>query len=112
MKITEALKAEEKANPHGVSVRPLADSPHAVVTHITLGPGEALKKHTTPVDVILYVLEGAGTVEIGEEKAKVSRDMLIESPTGIPHALATPGAVPFSFLEIKTPRPGTPGKVA
>ena len=110
MKITEALRAQEKANPHGVSVRPLADSPHVVVTHITLGPGEALKRHTTPVDVILYVLEGAGTVEIGAEKAEVSRDMLIESPAGIPHALANPGVVPFRFLVVKTPRPGTPGK--
>ncbi|MBI4915039.1 MAG: cupin domain-containing protein [Acidobacteria bacterium] len=112
MKIIEALSAEQKVNPHGVSVRPLSDSPHAVVAHITLGPGEALKRHTTPVDVFFYVLEGAGTVEIGAEKAEVSRDMLIESPAGIPHALANPGAAPFRFLVVKTPRPGTAGKIA
>ena len=111
MKVTAALKAEEKANPHGVSVRPLLDSPHAVVTHIVLGPGEALKRHTTPVDVFFYVLEGAGIVEIGDEKAEVSRDILIESPAGIPHALANPGAIPFRFLVVKTPRPGAPGKM-
>lgn len=111
MKITEALRAEQKVNPHGVSVRPLFDSPHVAVTHITLGPGEALKRHTTPVDVFFYVLEGVGTVEIGDEKAEVSRDMLIDSPAGIPHMLANPGTVPFRFLVVKTPRPGTPGKI-
>jgi len=111
MKITEALNAEQKVNPHGVSVRPLFDSPHVAVAHITLGPGEALKRHTTPVDVFFYVLEGTGTVEIGDEESEVSRDMLIESPAGIPHTLANPGTVSFRFLVVKTTRPGTPGKI-
>jgi len=53
------------------------------------------------VDVFFYVLAGTGTVEIGDEKADVWRDMLIEGPAGIPHALANPGPVPFRFLLVK-----------
>jgi hypothetical protein len=66
--ITEALKAEQKVNPHGVSVRPLFDSPHAVVTHITLGPGEALRRHTTPevpVHAQVTVLPDHAAIRLG-----------------------------------------------
>jgi mannose-6-phosphate isomerase-like protein (cupin superfamily) len=55
------------------------------VAHITLKPGEQLKKHVTPVDVLFYVLEGTGVVEIGDEKKEVGPDTLIDSPAKIPH---------------------------
>lgn len=57
--------SETTPNPHGVDARKIYDSEKAQVIHITLRPGERLKRHVTPVDVIFYVLEGRGTVEIG-----------------------------------------------
>ena len=69
-----------------------------------LKPGEALKKHITPVDVFFYVLEGKGVVEIGDETEEVSRDMLIESPAKIPHRLMNPGDEVFRVLVVKAPR--------
>jgi quercetin dioxygenase-like cupin family protein len=91
--------------PHGVDVRKLFDSEHVQVMEIDLKPGESLKKHITPVDVCFYVVEGAGIVEIGDERAEVSADELIESPRGIPHRLLNEGDSEFRFLVIKTPRP-------
>ena len=111
MKITNALTAEEAPNPHGVSARPIYDSPHAMAVHITLQPGELLKRHITPVDVFFYVLDGTGVVEIGEEKETVSRDMIIESPAGIPHRLANEGEQVFRVLVVKVPKPTTSTKV-
>ena len=99
--------AEKKETPHGVDVRQLFDSEHMQVVEIRLVPGEALKKHITPVDVCFYVLEGSGTVEIGDETAEVSADTLVESPKGIPHRLFNDGPSPFRFLVLKTPRPTT-----
>ena len=52
-------------------------------------PGESLKLHITPVDVFFYVLEGAGVVDVGDERATVSRDRLIISPARIPHRRGT-----------------------
>jgi quercetin dioxygenase-like cupin family protein len=52
------------------------------VVLITLQPGESLKEHITPVDVLFYVLKGNGTVEIGDVHATVGKDNLIESPHG------------------------------
>jgi len=62
-----------------VDAREISDTKSAQVMHITLLPGESLKKHITPVDVVFYVLEGRGVVEIGEERAAVEADTLIET---------------------------------
>ena len=66
---------------------------------------EFLKKHITPVDVVFYVLEGQGVVEIGEEKAQVEADTLIESPARIAHRWINESQKPLRILVIKTPRP-------
>ncbi|MFH1017068.1 MAG: cupin domain-containing protein [Pseudomonadota bacterium] len=112
MKITNVLTAKDKPNPHGVSAKPIYDSPYAMAVHITLLPGQSLKKHATPVDVFFYVLEGDGLVEMGEETAKVSRDMIIESPARIPHRLANDGDKVFRVLVVKVPRPTESTKVS
>jgi len=72
---------------------------------ITLKPGESLKKHITPVDVFFYVLEGAGVIEIGDERQTVGRDMLVESPARIPHRWINESTALFRVLVIKVPRP-------
>lgn len=111
MKITDALTAADKPNPHGVSAKPIYDSPHAMAVHITLKPGEALKRHATPVDVFFYILEGRGTVEIGEEAQAVSKDHLVESPATVPHRLINDSTEPFRILVVKTPKPVESTKV-
>ncbi|MGC9347404.1 MAG: cupin domain-containing protein [Anaerolineae bacterium] len=105
MNIVNALTAADSPNPHGVSARELLSTEHAQVVMITLNPGEALKLHVTPVDVFFYILEGEGVVEIGGEREVVSRDMLVESPVGIPHRLLNESDGTFRFLVVKTPRP-------
>jgi len=105
MKVVEVKNAESKPNPHGVDARSISDTKNAQVAHITLKPGQALKKHITPVDVIFYVLEGKGLVEIGEERREAGADTLIESPAGIPHRWINEGEGIVRILVVKTPRP-------
>ncbi|KUG20559.1 MAG: cupin domain-containing protein [Methanomicrobiaceae archaeon] len=105
MKVVDATRAPGSPNPHHVDARKLFESPHAVVVLITLQPGESLKRHVTPVDVIFYVLEGVGTVEIGDEKATVGRDALIESPARIPHRWINESGSVFRVLVVKVPKP-------
>ncbi len=71
--------------PHGVDARNLYNTKDAMITIITLQPGEQLKRHITPVNAAFYVLEGSGTVEIDDEKQEVSAGTLIESPKDIVH---------------------------
>lgn len=105
MKVVEVKDVKSKPNPHGVDARNLSDLESAQVSHITLQPGESLKKHITPVDVAFYVLQGQGVVEIGEERKEVGADTLIESPAKIPHRWINESKELVRILVIKTPRP-------
>jgi mannose-6-phosphate isomerase-like protein (cupin superfamily) len=111
MKAVKTMDVSEIPNPHGVSVRALHASEHIQAEHLLLQPGEALKKHVASVDVYLYVLEGHGIVEIGDERQEVDVDTLVEIPAQAPHLLLNVGSVPFRVLNIKAPRPTTPSKV-
>jgi mannose-6-phosphate isomerase-like protein (cupin superfamily) len=108
MKIVKAKDAAERKSPHGVEVRKLLDSENVVVSQITLTPGEALKKHVTPVDVFFFVLQGRGIVEIGDEEAEVGPDTLIDSPARIMHGWRNSGKEDLRFLVVKAPRPTEP----
>jgi mannose-6-phosphate isomerase-like protein (cupin superfamily) len=111
MKLLSVADAASKPNPHGVEAKTLYDHDHALISHLSIQPGQALKKHVTPVDVAFYVLEGRGEVEIGEEKETVTRDTIVESPMGIPHLLRNTGDEPFRLLVMKLPRPTEKSKI-
>ncbi len=105
MKITNVATVVSGPNPHHVDARKIYESPHAMAVVITLKPGEALKKHITPVDVFFYVLEGTGVVEIGDEKQTVGKDMLVESPARVPHRWTNESTAVFRVLVVKVPKP-------
>ena len=92
-------------NAHGVDARNLYNTENAMITVITLEPGQSLKRHITPVDVAFYVLEGMGLVEIGDEKMEVIKDTLIESPKGIVHCWYNKSSNPLRFMVVKAPKP-------
>ena len=105
MQTLEVKDAPLNPNPHGVEVKKLYDTEHAQTMHITLQPGQSLRKHITPTDVFFYVLEGKGTVEIGDEKKEVGPDTLIDSPAKIPHCWYNTGNGTLRILVAKVPRP-------
>ena len=105
MKIVEIANIEPSPNPHGVDARRIYNTKNAVAVHMTIKPGESLKKHMTPVDVFFYVLEGEGIVEIGDEKKKVTQDMLIDSPARIPHCWYNESEKDLRILIVKVPNP-------
>ncbi|CVK34202.1 cupin domain-containing protein [Methanoculleus bourgensis] len=107
MKIVDVSKEPISETPHRVDARKIYDTEHATAVVITLAPGEALKKHITPVDVFFYVLEGTGIVEIGDERAEVEKDHLVDSPAKIPHRWINESDQTFRVLVVKVPRPTT-----
>lgn len=111
MKTINYKELDVMKNPHGVEAKKLLETEYSQVIHMNLKAGESLKRHTTPVDVFFYVLEGEGYVEIGEEKVLVKKDTLIESPKGIPHCLHNESKGDFRVLVVKTPCPTKPTEV-
>ncbi|MBN2150682.1 MAG: cupin domain-containing protein [Candidatus Lokiarchaeota archaeon] len=108
MKVIKTGDCEPAQTPHQGTIKKVIDYEHATIVHIELKPGEALKKHVTPVDVCFYILEGEGHVEIGKEDAVVAEDQLVFSPARVAHRLYNSGNATFRFLVIKTPTPTTP----
>jgi quercetin dioxygenase-like cupin family protein len=104
MKITKVSDAPVHPNPHGIDARKLYDTEHAQAVLITLEPGQQLKKHITPVNVIFFVLEGQGVVEIGDEKEVVGPDTLIDSPAHLPHCWYNESTATLRVLVVKIPR--------
>ena len=111
MKVTKVGDMSSFQNVHSVEAKRIYDTENAEAIHMCLAPGQSLKKHTTPVDVFFYILEGKGIVEIGEEKQEVEKDTLIDSPKGIPHLLRNSGDCTFRFLVVKVPKQREPTKV-
>jgi quercetin dioxygenase-like cupin family protein len=101
----ELEKIEVMENAHNVDARNLYSTENAMISVITLKPGQSLKRHITPVDVAFYVMSGKGTVEIGDEKQEVSADTLVESPKDLMHCWYNYGDEPLRFMVIKAPRP-------
>jgi quercetin dioxygenase-like cupin family protein len=45
----------------------LFSSPNLEIIHLALKPGESMDKHSQPFDVLFFIIEGSGTLEIGDE---------------------------------------------
>jgi mannose-6-phosphate isomerase-like protein (cupin superfamily) len=111
IKATKVNDVKSNPNPHNVDARLMYDTEHAQVVHIELKPGESLKKHATPVDVVFYVLEGKGIVEIGGERLEALPDTIIESPAKVPHRWFNESQSTLRFLVMKVPRQKEPTKI-
>ncbi len=90
----------------GVKARPVVSIPEINITNLVLEPGEKVPAHKTPVNVHFQVVEGKGTVVIGEESQVVGVGDIVFSPMQIPHALFANQNSVFSVFVIKTPNPG------
>jgi len=105
MIIKKLSETEIMNNAHGVDAKNLYNKEEAMITIITLEPGQSLKRHITPVDVAFYVLEGNGIVEVGNEKMDVTKNTLIESPKDIVHCWYNESSKLLRFMVIKAPKP-------
>lgn len=105
MNIVSPKEGKEAYNKDKVVGTKMLSKEEVEVVHLDIAPGKSLPVHTTATEVFFYVLEGAGEIEVGEERQKVVKDNLVESPKNIPHGLHNTGAGPFRVLVVKTPKP-------
>ncbi len=98
---------KDKSNLHnklGVEGMTIYNKDSAEVDHITVKSGEEVREHVAYTDVVFYVLEGKGTVDIGSDRREVEKDTLIECPAEIPHSWKNGGNIDLKFLIIKAPK--------
>lgn len=111
MNIRNYKKLSNLSNPHGILSTKIYDTDDALIMHLVLKAGEALKPHITPVDVAFYVLEGKPTIMVGEEKVQVAKDDIIESPKDIVHCIYNDTSNDIRVLVMKLPKPTSATKI-
>ena len=71
---------------------------------VDFSPGVKIPRHTHDGSAeIIYILDGAGEVEIGSEKIAFGPDQVIHIPEGQPHAVRFKGAEKTTALQIFAP---------
>lgn len=94
-----------RETPWGVKGGLVLELPDVAIMNLILQPGEKVPLHKTPVDVLFHIIEGQGSVGIGEEVQKVNSGEIVVSPAKIPHSLAADRGEVFSVLVYKVPNP-------
>lgn len=89
----------------GLKGRVIYTKETAQAVTIDIDEGRELAPHKTPVDVFILVLEGEGTISIGDESYEVSKDDILDSPKQIPHGIKNTGKGRMRVLVVKAPRP-------
>ena len=95
-------------NPHGLDAHRLFASPHVEVVHISLPPGKALVRHASPVDTLLYIIDGTATVESASQCVTAPSGTIVPNPARTMHRVMNETAAQLRFLVIKTPKPTEP----
>lgn len=103
MNIIKMNEVEGKVNKRGVVTKELIDIEPVRVITISLKPGDSVPDHKVPVEVFFYILEGKGTIRIGDEEAVVEANDIITCPKETIMSLVADQNVTFSFLNVKTP---------
>lgn len=99
MNVTELKNAERV--PIQIDARKLCVRPDIELIHLNFAPGESLEKHANPFDVIFFVVEGSGELEIEEEKRQIGKDSAIEVPADLMRGWKNNGKDNLRILVIK-----------
>ena len=79
------------------------DRVDATIKELLLEAGESIPPHEMPMDVTFFVLEGEGTITIGEHAYPVKPLDIVLCPPGTSMAVKAGAKKKLYFLNIKTP---------
>ncbi len=103
MKVIKLDELEVSENKKGVTAKKLISEDNVTLTNLVLKPGDIVPAHSVPVDVFFYIVEGKGTLKIGDEERVVQEKEVIVCPPETTMMLKADQGVKFSVLNVKTP---------
>lgn len=103
MDVMKIEEVEGRKNKRGVLAKDIISHEDAQVKNLVLSPGDKVPEHSVPVNVFFYVVEGKGTLQIGEEKEVVEENNIITCPPNTKMSLKADQGEKFSVLNVKTP---------
>lgn len=71
------------------------------VIHLTLKTGEKMESHSQPFDVVFFVIEGKGSLEINDNHIDVAANSCVRVTKSVLRSWANPGKSNLKILVIK-----------
>ncbi|MCX6249249.1 MAG: cupin domain-containing protein [Bacteroidetes bacterium] len=87
--------------PIKIDAHKLFTSGKTEVIHLKFKPGEFMEKHVNPMDVIFYIIEGNGTLEVENQVMDGVKERCIFIPGGIERRWINTGSGELKLLVIK-----------
>ena len=103
MEIIKMEEMEGNKNKRGVIAKKLIDHENTKVMNLVLSSGDSIPEHSVPVDVFFYVVEGKGTLQIGDESVVVTSNDIVTVPPETKMSVKADQGEKFSVLNVKTP---------
>ncbi|MEC9491489.1 cupin domain-containing protein [Flexistipes sp.] len=103
MEIIRMGEIEGFINKRGIKAKQLLKNDDVQIMNLILNPGDAVPEHSVPVYVFFYVVEGSGTLKIGDEENVVSAKDIILCPRNTVMSLKADQNETFVVLNVKTP---------
>ena len=97
------IKAQIKFNPMGLSRQKLHDAPEMRVAIMSMKPGQEHKVHTAPMRLMMYCVQGKGTVIVGDELIEVQEGTAVLCDPMVPHGFKADKGEEFVVMAVVTP---------
>jgi quercetin dioxygenase-like cupin family protein len=92
-----------KFSPDRISREMLSDKPEMRVALMCLNPGQKLDPHKAPLRLMMYVVEGRGTITVGDEKIEAGEKTCILCDPLVPHGFAADKGEKLVVMAVVTP---------
>mgnify|MGYP006283506267 CR=1 FL=1 len=103
MDIIKMNELDGNRNKRGVIAKKILKNEDVQVMNLVLNPGDEIGKHSVPVNVFFYIVEGKGSLQIGDEVNLVEEKDIIPCPPNTEMSLQADQGERFVVLNVKTP---------
>lgn len=95
------LTAEK--NMRGIMTKDVLKNENVQVKNLILEKGDVVPEHQVSVNVFFHVLEGKGTIAIGEKKYELNEKDFITFPPNTPMKVMADRGERFNIINVKAP---------
>lgn len=92
-----------KFYPDRIGREMLSEKPEMRIALMCLEPGQELTPHKAPLRLMMYVVEGKGTVTVGEEEIEAGEKTCVLCDPLVPHGFKADKGSRFVVMAVVTP---------
>ena len=103
MSVIKLNELKREKNMRGIMTRDVLKNENVQVKNLLLKEGDVVPEHKVPVDVFFHVMEGKGTIQIGDTEYELEEKDFITCPPNTKMKVMANKGESFNILNVKTP---------